>query len=54
MSDDLDKAVEAVIAARAPQAEGRAAAVAEAVRLARDVDSYRHLLGPQHKPPAPR
>lgn len=50
MSDELEKAVEAVIAARAPDGQGREAAVAEAVRLARDVESYRHLLGPQHRP----
>jgi hypothetical protein len=51
MSDELEKAIAAVIAARAPDGQGREAAVAEAVRLARDVESYRHLLAPQHKPP---
>ncbi len=50
MSDALEKAIAAVIAARAPEGQGREAAVAEAARLAHDVESYRHLLGPQHKP----
>lgn len=50
MSDDLEKAIEGIIAARAPDGLGREAAVAEATTLARDVESYRHLLGPQHRP----
>lgn len=50
MSDDLERAVEAIIAARAPKSEGREAAVAEAARLARDVETLRHLLGPHHAP----
>lgn len=50
MSDDLEQAVAAIIAARAPKSEGREAAVAEAARLARDVETLRDLLGPQHGP----
>ncbi len=50
MSDDLEQAIAGIIAARAPQSEGREAAVAEAARLARDVETLRTLLAPQHPP----